>query len=181
MHRMLISSKAVACAGLLLLGTSVGNATGQTSPLLSRTDSVRVATETFGYVLRLANIGSNQRIWLRIDTTAESADRLRMAPHTANAIVASDGRVRIAPLTQELFRCPAGKVVRMPSSGCPILESGVIVTISQPRVAGDSLIIDGEIIQSSARPTTWAVGVGLIFRWVSGAWKYERELYRSQT
>ena len=76
--------------------------------------------------------------------------------------------------------CPPGRVGASPGNGCPIRDDGVIVSLFDFRVAGDSLIADGGVTRTRGG-STWAEGVTYVFRWVSGTWTFVRLLYRSMT
>jgi hypothetical protein len=104
------------------------------------------------------------------------------------------GGVRFVPLSQDAERaiqrifptarysenldslvlCPAGVQLRMPGSGCPIRDDGVIIQLWSLRVYGDSLSVYGVLIQSSpgrTRTASWAQGTSLAFVRTGRLWK----------
>ena len=173
----MISTAAAICLALVILPQ---NSWAQVAPRVTRDDSVRLAAELFQRTLRDTNVDSTQLIWLRADTAAGSTSRLRLTPQQAAAVMRLHPRIRLVSPAENLFLCPPGRVVRMPGSGCPIREDGVIVSLFDFRVAGDSLIAGGDVIKSRG-DSTWAEGMAYVFRWAKGAWTFVRLLDRSIT
>ena len=170
-----------AAAGVIIaLAILPAGSVAQVAPSISREDSVRLAAELFRRTLQDTNVDSSQLIWLRADTVAGSTSRLKLTPQQVAAVMRLHPRIRLVPPSESLFLCPPGRVVRMPGSGCPIRDDGVIVSLFDFRVAGDSLIAGGDVIKSRGS-STWAEGIAYGFRWLNGAWTFVRLLDRSIT
>ena len=173
----MIRSACVVFVTFFLMPTA---STAQIAPIITRDDSVRLAAELFRRTLQDTNVDSTQLIWLRADTVVGSTSRLKLTPQQVAAVMRLHPRIRLVSPSESLIMCPPGRVGASPGNGCPIRDDGVIVSLFDFRVAGDSLIADGGVTRTRGG-STWAEGVTYVFRWVSGTWTFVRLLYRSMT
>jgi hypothetical protein len=146
-------------------------------------DSINLVLEA--YSVLLDNTGTRAitgPIWLESDTAADSMSRFHLSSKQAKSILESDPRVRLVSEREDLYLCPPGREVRMPVSGCPIRESGVIVTLQTWQRDATTLIIIGSVVKSGTSGRhTWAEILGVAFRWDDAGWKYSGIEFRGET
>jgi hypothetical protein len=118
------------------------------------------------------------RIWLHADRErAGTSSGVRFVPLSQDAereIQRSFPTARYSEKFDSLVLCSAGVQLRLPGSGCPIRDDGVIIQLWSLRVHFDSLSVHGVLIQSSpgrTRTVSWAQGISLVFVRAGGLWK----------
>jgi len=136
--------------------------------------SLRVALDSLAH-----NAPSSVRIWLSgpaiPDAGTTGIHSKPLSPSEERRITADFPEVRFVDAGEELIVCPPGVTLRMPGSGCPIRESGVIVWLGQITVEGDSVRTSISMTQSEAsggRVLTWSQTVGLVYGQTRGTWQF---------
>jgi hypothetical protein len=152
----------------------------QDTVMLTSADSAQIRVATLRILIdSLAESPESPgRIWisgshqLRRDTA--SARQFALSDTQWAAISQAFPTARHVVPTDSLFLCPAGVELRMPGSGCPIKEDGIVVELAPLRVDADSVTSSGLLVQSSTsygRLVTWAQGMWLVFERVQGRWR----------
>jgi hypothetical protein len=120
--------------------------------------------------------GTDRVIWIRArKTPRRPADTVTPTVPSAGefrAIRDSFPGARLVPEDTELFECPPGREVIMPSSGCPVRDNGVIVTFEAIE-ATDSTVQTGIRVMASSGGgrMTWAEGFSQVFGRDGTGWK----------
>lgn len=121
------------------------------------------------------------RIWLVSDPERDpvtgEVTRTSHSPAEVQAIQSRFPSVRLPDDPDRLFLCPPGAEVRMPGSGCPILEDGVIVRLSSVRVSGARAEVTGVLMRSGRSEWgvySWAEGATIEFERAASGWTFSR-------
>jgi hypothetical protein len=154
---------------------------GQAALQLTTADSARIRLAVVKAIVdTVSRRRPPARIWIESPTEREVASgETRGVVLTGGewaAIASEYPQARRIERFGRVFDCPEGVTVRMPGSGCPILEGGIIIVPGSMQLLGDSLRAGAVLIQSSQRAqsfrfSTSAQGLTVVFRYVEGVWQ----------
>jgi hypothetical protein len=197
LRHLTVRIRLVFVVAIAFLAANCAKSSSPERPLLSvQSDSLTRGDTT---ALRIATIGvlldslagpndGDGRIWI-----SRTGD-LRSQPGAASAYALSDSEwMRIAAHYSSAkliehgdsaLMCPPGVQLRMPESGCPIREGGIILGLGPVQLYGDSAASAGWILRSTSsqqRTLSWIQGMVLIFEPLSTGWRLRHVRTRSTT
>ena len=128
------------------------------------------------------------RIWFgggihfRRDSVTDA--RFLLSDAEWSLLVESYPGARRAVPTDTVFMCRPGVKLRMPGSGCPILDGGIVIELAPLIAHGDSVQTGGYLVQSSTsdgRDISWAQGFHMILERAQRGWRLRAIRSRSVT
>jgi len=146
--------------------------------VLTPADTARVWTVSLEkHISTAIHLKATGRIWLRGWT--ERGVRHALSDGVVAGLRSTFPLAQQTDLERGLYECPPGRELRMPGSGCPIRERGIIVTFH------DLEIVDAERVKTSVsviRSTSNGAStsmrtLGLLLRRDSEDWVVEKVLF----
>lgn len=148
-----------------------------TAPTASDSVQLYVATLRILIDSLAPQTSSDRPIWIRLRAfSRDSAPEHPLQPSATQwgEISRAFPTARRAGPPDSLFLCPPGVELRLPGQGCPIRGDGIVTSLRLGRVAGDSVVMVGDVVQSStsaAGISTWAEVLYLVFERVGRTWR----------